>query len=87
MSGNFRTLEIRRGLKADLPILLDGEFGWCTDTLELFIGFNGTNTLLNDLSYDPATPGDWLSTPPDNIIDALDRIAAALAAEIGGPIP
>lgn len=31
-------LRIKRGLKANLPELMQGEFGYCTDTEELFIG-------------------------------------------------
>lgn len=44
-------LQVRRGLKVDLPLRLhDGEFGWCLDTRELFIGngsgFNGNSEIL-----------------------------------------
>jgi hypothetical protein len=31
-------IKIRRGLKENLPVLDAGEFGYCTDTKELFIG-------------------------------------------------
>lgn len=31
-------IQIRRGLRADLPILSIGEFGLCTDTGQIFIG-------------------------------------------------
>jgi hypothetical protein len=34
-------IQIRSGLQQQLPILKKGEFGWCVDTLRLFIG-NGT---------------------------------------------
>jgi len=34
-------IQIRRGLSQDLPTLSSGEFGWSTDTNELWIG-NGT---------------------------------------------
>lgn len=36
--------------------------------------------------YTPATPADW-SGSPTTVQEALDRIAAALAVEIGTPIP
>ena len=40
-------IQHRRGLKADLPVnLAEGEFGWCLDTRELFIG-NGPGYGLN----------------------------------------
>jgi len=38
-------IQVKRGLKADLPILLEGEFGFCTDTKEIYIGNGITNTL------------------------------------------
>jgi hypothetical protein len=41
---------IRRGLKADLPTLVEGEFGFCTDTKELFIGSNNGNVLIPNQS-------------------------------------
>lgn len=36
-------LKLRRGLKADLPLLAEGELGYCTDTNELFIGTEDGN--------------------------------------------
>lgn len=44
-------IQIRRGLKADLPVLSEGEFGFCLDTKELFIGANGGNVLVNNFSW------------------------------------
>ncbi len=29
------------------------------------------------VAYDPATPGDWASTPPTTLAEAIDRLAAA----------
>lgn len=46
-------IQIKRGLKAQLPTLNTGEFGLCTDTEELFIG-NSSNLqiiTLNDADY------------------------------------
>ncbi|MGO4496436.1 fibronectin type III domain-containing protein [Paenibacillus sp. 2RAB27] len=38
---------IRKGLKVNLPVLSDGELGFCTDTKELFVGSsNSVNSLL-----------------------------------------
>jgi len=42
-----QTIQIRRGLKADLPILSEGEMGFCTDTKEIYIGNGITNMLIN----------------------------------------
>lgn len=42
-----QTIQIKRGLKADLPILAEGEMGLCTDTRELYIGNGTTNTIVN----------------------------------------
>jgi hypothetical protein len=44
-----RKIQVRRGTKAELPTLSEGELGYCTDTKELYIG-TGTeegNELLN----------------------------------------
>lgn len=38
------------------------------------------------LSYHPSTPGDW-SGSPSHVWEALDRLAAAVAGLLGGPIP
>lgn len=47
MPGNYgnsyKSIRVRRGLKADIPALRDGEPGFCTDTHELAIGYSGTN--------------------------------------------
>lgn len=42
-----QTIQIRRGQKADLPILNDGEFGLCADTSEVYIGNNNINVPVN----------------------------------------
>ena len=34
-------IQIKRGNKADLPVLNDGEMGLCIDTQEVFVGSNG----------------------------------------------
>jgi hypothetical protein len=38
-------------------------------------------------SYAPGTPGDWAAPAPTNAQDALDRMAAAVAVLLAGPIP
>lgn len=44
---NANHILIKRGYKANLPILQDGEFGYCKDTKELYIGANGQLVLVN----------------------------------------
>lgn len=44
----YRKLQIRRGIKANLPILSPGEFGFCTDSAELFIGSGVKNHQIMD---------------------------------------
>ena len=39
----YRKLQIRRGIKKNLPTLSQGELGFCTDTKELFIGDSVNN--------------------------------------------
>ncbi|GCD13132.1 hyaluronate lyase N-terminal domain-containing protein [Clostridium tagluense] len=46
MSVTELPIQEKRGLKADLPILLEGQFGFCTDTKEVFIGDGTANNLL-----------------------------------------
>lgn len=46
------------------------------------------NLYVNFVSYSPATPSDWVSTPPTTIESAIDRMAALLFTLNGGnPIP
>ena len=59
--------------------------------ISVFSGANvgGVSALVNmatDTSYAPGTPSNWAGTPPTNGQEALDRMAALLAAHFG-PIP
>ncbi len=42
----YRKLQLRRGLKANLPTLAQGELGYCTDSKEVYIGDGSENTLV-----------------------------------------
>lgn len=44
--GNINVIKIKRGTKIDLPVLQDGELGYCRDTKELYIGNNGNLDLI-----------------------------------------
>lgn len=64
-----RKFQVKRGAKANLPILENGEFGLCTDTKELFIGSDGQNIQLAkqeqiaiDKKDQPTTSGQSWST-------------------------
>ena len=63
-------IKIKRGTKANLPILARGELAYATDTNELFIGVLasptvvGDNVLVNDLAD--------LSAVPQSIIPDID---------------
>lgn len=37
------TIQVKKGLFASLPTLASGEFGWCTDTYQLFMGTGAAN--------------------------------------------
>lgn len=82
----YRNLQLRRGNKADLPTLQDGEPGFCTDSLELFIG-NAETGQNEGLGYLPISPSNWVNPAPKTISEALDRLSALLVSLHGGPIP
>lgn len=61
----FKILKLRRGLKAALPTLQEGELAFCTDTKELFIGTSSGNQLVQKGELDKkvnAVNGKGLST-------------------------
>lgn len=87
MATPYRQLQIRRGLKIDLPTGADGEPLFCEDTNELFIGTTSSGNLKPNQGYTPGTPSNWSGTPPSNFASALDRLAAAVRSLLGGPIP
>lgn len=41
-----RKIIIKKGLRENLPLLDEGEFAWCTDTHELFVGTSEGNLKL-----------------------------------------
>lgn len=46
------TIQIRRGKKSLLPLLSDGEFGYCSDSKELYIGTGKENIFLCRADFD-----------------------------------
>jgi len=49
-------IKFRRGLKANLPVLEEGEPAFCTDTKELYIGSSEGNILIGKLESGGGTP-------------------------------
>ena len=52
-----QTIQVKRGLKADMPILALGEFGFCTDTEEIYIG-DGVSNVLTSAQGVQGIPGE-----------------------------
>ena len=60
---SYKKLQIRRGLKANIPTLAEGELGFCTDTKDIYVGDGSTNTLVG---------GDSLSATIDTKVAKVD---------------
>ncbi len=64
-------IQVTRVLKANLPTLDEGEFAFCTDTGELFIGSQGGNIQIGTIdglgiSLDELSDIDLTTTPPSS---------------------
>lgn len=73
-----------RGAGTALDVLLAGNLSYDTQQTNLAGGVMGT--LVGPYPYIPAAPGDW-GGDPLNLDEATNRIAAAVAGLLGGPIP
>jgi hypothetical protein len=71
-------IQIRRGLKADLNELSLGEFGYCTDADELFIGSVAGNKLITD---------KVLIQAMKDAIDALELEIGTTVKKVNGVLP
>ena len=60
---SYKKLQIRRGLKANIPTLAEGELGFCTDTKDIYVGDGSTNTLVG---------GDSLSATIDTKVAKVE---------------
>lgn len=69
-------IQIARGTKARLPTLPEGVLGYCTDTVQLYIGAAGGNKLL---TYDDGAV-QRLITALTGRVAALETTAADLQA-------
>jgi len=76
-------IQLKRGLKADLPTLNEAEPGYCTDTHELFIGDGAANHQV--LMHDLFDAGTFLYAASDNTPQAKTRaeILALLSGQNG----
>lgn len=75
------TIQIKRGVKAKLPVLPDGELGYCTDTGELYIGLSGANKLVGKVAW--ATDISALQTSVNNINTTVaGKLTATAAANV-----
>lgn len=81
------TLQIKRGLKADLPILAQGEMGFCTDTKEVYIGDGISNVpLSSDTFYTHnqiAASSKWTITHNLNRFPSVTVVDSAGSVVVG----
>lgn len=66
-----QTIKIKRGLKSSLPILLEGEFGYATDTNEVYIGDGANNHKFiseNDIVTAISDPGSDSVIPSEQAV-------------------
>lgn len=81
-------IQVKRGNRADLPILSDGEFGLCQDTGEIFIGNGGSNikiypsTALTASNVTVADAGGMFEST--NAEGALAELAMAILEILSG---
>lgn len=61
-----QTIQIKRGLKVNLPTLTPGEMGFCTDTKEIYIGDGSANVLVGRVMM-----GTYASRPNAGIFGRL----------------
>lgn len=83
--GNYNQLELRFGNEADVPTLAVAEPGFCEDSGKLLVGSSTGNKDVSE-PFAAAVSGNWAGSPPTTKSQAINRIAAALATLLGGPI-
>jgi hypothetical protein len=80
-------MQQRRGIRADLPISLsEGEFGWCLDTRQLFIGnspgYGGNSEILTEKSNNSEIITNKFKTVSNAIASAVTRPLGAKINDI-----
>ena len=86
-------IQVRSGLYEDLPALDTGEFGWCVDTQQLFIG-KGTlaegapETGVTEISteYTTASIINSFNSLNANVAN-ISAVVAAITSQIGNLVP
>lgn len=66
-----QTIRIKRGQKSSIPTLLEGEFGYTTDTVEVFIGDGSSNHKLlseEDIVTSISDPGSDSVVPSEQAV-------------------
>ena len=69
------TLQIKRGANASLPTLAAGEFGFSTDTKQIYIGDGSNNHELATVTY-----------VDNHVTSAVDPIIGAVPIETSGDL-
>lgn len=82
----YRQLLIRRDLLANMPTLAIGEPFFATDTEQLFVGTQNGNMLIGG-EYEAQNSNNWVAPVPTTMLQAIQRIEAAVALLRGSPIP
>lgn len=95
----YKKLQIRRGLKANIPTLAEGEFGFCTDTKDIYIGDGSTNTLVGGGSLNTTVAGkvdavsgkglsteDYTSTEKTKLSGIADSATANTILNLSGTL-
>ena len=86
-------IQVRSGLYEDLPALDTGEFGWCVDTQQLFIGKGtlaegapetGVTEILTE--YTVATIINSFNSLNANVAN-IAAVAAAITSQLGNLVP
>lgn len=82
------TLQIKAGIKARLPALAQREFGYCTDTRELYIGTSAGNARIASAgSFDELTgltgqmAGKLTAVPAASVAPLAAEVELATAVE------
>ena len=74
-----KKIQIKRGIKAVIPQLAEGELGYTLDTNELFIGDGETNQKVGSVYFTTTiATGDWSGTDP---VTATKTVSGILSTD------
>ena len=66
-------IQVRRGEKAQIPILSEGEFGFCTDAKEVHIGTNAGNLRVDAYAPHPHSPGQVVQDANNRFVTDTEK--------------